>query len=325
MNRAPVNRPVFLVDASIYIFQAYFSPNLEIIADDGRDISALYGFAQFLLRFLRQARPQHVAIAFDESLFCGFRHTLYPDYKSNRVLPDEDLARQLQACADLCRLLGIQAFGSKVYEADDIIGTLSARMRVTTEDTDEPDICIVTRDKDLAQLLSSDGDYIWDFSARLRRYRKDIIAKYSIRPEQFPCYLGLIGDAVDCIPGVPGIGPVAASCLLRHFESMPQLYENLQDVGGLSYRGASKGAALLTKHKSVAHLSRQLATIVQDVDVATERFSQVSATDILWQQPDVVAVDDLLGTEGFEAIARERFVALLHSMRPDHLTVEESR
>lgn len=324
MFTAPPNRPVFLVDASIYIFQAHFSPNLEIVADDGRDISALYGFAQFLLRFLRQARPQHLAIAFDESLFCGFRHTLYPDYKSNRVLPDEDLARQLQACADLCRALGIQAFGSKVYEADDIIGTLSARMRMTGE-VNEPDICIVTRDKDLAQLLRTDGDCIWDFSASLRRYRKDIIARYSVRPEQFPCYLGLIGDPIDCIPGVPGIGPVAASCLLRHFESVPLLYENLQDVGGLSYRGASKGAALLSQYEAEAHLSRQLATIVQDVDLSTESFSQINATDILWQQPDVAAVNDLLGTQGFEAIARERFVTLLHSMKPEHLMIRETR
>lgn len=325
MTTAPLNRPVFLVDASIYIFQAYFSPNLQIVTDDGRDISALYGFAQFLLRFLRQARPKHVAMAFDESLFCGFRHTLYPDYKSNRVLPDEDLARQLRACADLCQLLGIQAYGSKVYEADDIIGTLSARMRMSSCVEHEPDICIVTRDKDLAQLLRSDRDYIWDFSASLRRYRKDIIAKYNIRPEQFPCYLGLIGDAVDCIPGVPGIGPVAASCLLRHFESIPQLYENLQDVGALSYRGASKGAALLTKYKAEAHLSRHLATIVQDVNLPTERFSQVSAADLLWQQPDVAAVNDLLSAEGFETIARERFVTLLHSMRPEHLTLQETR
>ena len=99
-----MSKPVYLVDASIYIFQAYFSPHLQVWAQDRQDLSAFFGYAQFLLRFLRQARPQYVAVAFDESLFCGFRHTLYPAYKSNRELPDENLARQLQACNELTTL-----------------------------------------------------------------------------------------------------------------------------------------------------------------------------------------------------------------------------
>ena len=93
--------PLYLVDASIYIFQAWFSPHYEVLSKDGRDLSAFFGFAQFLNRFLRQTRPRSIAIAFDESLFCGFRHTLYPAYKANRELPDEELARQLHACAAL--------------------------------------------------------------------------------------------------------------------------------------------------------------------------------------------------------------------------------
>src|SRR5690606_34401432 len=112
------------------------------------------GYARFLLRFLGQTRPQHVMAAFDESLFCGFRHTLYPGYKCNRELPDENLARQLAACARLTQLLGVSAFGSRNYEADDIIGTIAARARAELPH----DICVVSRDKDLAQLLRSDGD-----------------------------------------------------------------------------------------------------------------------------------------------------------------------
>lgn len=303
-------RPVYLVDASIYIFQSYFSPWLEVISTDGRDISAFHGYARFLLRFLGQTHPRHVVAAFDESLFCGFRHTLYPDYKSNRELPDENLARQLAACARLTQLLGVSSFGSRTYEADDIIGTIAARAR-----TEQPhDVCIVSRDKDLAQLLRSDGDHLWDFSGNQRRYRRDIQEKYGIRPDQFPDYLGLVGDAIDSIPGVPGLGPVAASCLLRHFESIPVLYENLDEVPNLSYRGAKRGPELLREHEEMARLSRTLATIVQDVNHPEEAFAGVSCQDLEWRPFDALAIDDLLSEEGVGLLERERFMALIRGL-----------
>ncbi len=311
-----MSKPVYLVDASIYIFQAYFSPHLQVWAQDGRDLSAFFGYAQFLLRFLRQARPQQLAVAFDESLFCGFRHALYPAYKSNRELPDENLARQLQACAELTTLLGVSAFGSKVYEADDIIGTLAARVRREMAVENASGISIVSRDKDLAQLLHSEQDHLWDFSASTRRFRKHIVEQYGIRAEQFPDYLGLVGDAVDSIPGVPGIGPVAATCLLRHFESIPLLYENLADVALLSYRGANKGPELLRRYEAEARLSRTLATIVQDIDTPEEPCSQVPISSLQWRAPGVGGVRDLLAPEGLEPQLLERYMTLLAGLQP---------
>lgn len=311
-----MSKPVYLVDASIYIFQAYFSPHLQVWAQDGRDLSAFFGYAQFLLRFLRQARPQQVAVAFDESLFCGFRHALYPAYKSNRELPDENLARQLQACAELTTLLGVSAFGSKVYEADDIIGTLAARVRREMSVENATGISIVSRDKDLAQLLHSEQDHLWDFSASTRRFRKHIVEQYGIRAEQFPDYLGLVGDAVDSIPGVPGIGTVAATCLLRHFESIPLLYENLADVALLSYRGANKGPELLRRYEAEARLSRTLATIVQDIDSPQESFSQVPVSSLQWRAPEIGGVRELLQHEGLEPQILERYTTLLVGLQP---------
>ncbi len=311
-----MSKPVYLVDASIYIFQAYFSPHLQVWAQDGRDLSAFFGYAQFLLRFLRQARPQQLAVAFDESLFCGFRHALYPAYKSNRELPDENLARQLQACAELTTLLGVSAFGSKVYEADDIIGTLAARVRREMAVENASGISIVSRDKDLAQLLHSEQDHLWDFSASTRRFRKHIVEQYGIRAEQFPDYLGLVGDAVDSIPGVPGIGPVAATCLLRHFESIPLLYENLADVALLSYRGANKGPELLRRYEAEARLSRTLATIVQDIDSPEEPCSQVPVSSLQWRAPEIGGVRELLQREGLEPQILERYMILLAGLQP---------
>lgn len=312
-------KPLYLVDASIYIFQAYFSPHMQVWGEDGRDLSAFLGYAQFLQRFLRQTRPEHIAVAFDESLFCGFRHSLYPDYKSNRVLPDPDLERQLLACAELTKAMGICAFGSKVYEADDIIGTLAARYRQeqSTQAIPSAPISIVSRDKDLAQLLRSEGDHVWDFSGSQRRFHDDIVRHYGIRPNQFPDYLGLVGDAVDCIPGVPGIGPVAACALLQHFQSLPQLYDNLSEVASLSYRGAKKGAEVLKRHEEIAMLSRQLATIVEDVDHADEAFSGTQCVQMRWQAPQVELVREILGQLQLDSMATKRYLQLLDTLLPE--------
>ncbi len=301
--------PVFLIDASIYIFQAWFSPHYSVSSTAGDDLSAFFGFAQFLQRFLRQTRPRQVAVAFDESLFCGFRHSLYPAYKSNRELPDELLARQLQACAALAPLMGVPAWGSRVYEADDIIGTLSRRV------APQP-VCIVSRDKDLAQLLRQDADHLWDYTANTRRFRSDIEKQYGIRAEQIPDYLALVGDAVDAIPGVPGIGPVAARALLQHFGTLEQLYENLEDVALLRYRGAGKTAQLLRDHEPAARLSRQLATIIDAVEDPAEAFSLADGDCLRWRSPDIEGVARLLASLDLEPLAQERYLTLMQGLQP---------
>ncbi|MCB1664534.1 MAG: hypothetical protein KDI28_02070 [Pseudomonadales bacterium] len=310
-------KPLYLIDASIYIFQAYFSPHMQVVGEDGRDLSAFLGYAQFLQRLLRQTKPEHIAVAFDESLFCGFRHALYPDYKSNRVLPEPDLERQLLACARLTEALGVRGFGSRVYEADDIIGTLATRYRKA--EGPESSVCIVSRDKDLAQLLCHERDHVWDYQTSLRRYAPDIVRQYGIRPEQFPDYLGLVGDAVDCIPGVPGIGPVAARALLQHFRTLPLLYENLDEVDKLQFRGAKRAASLLHEHEAMAMLSRELATIVVDREHPDEAFSCCPLPTLKWQAPQVSQVESLLLELNLDSIASQRYMTLLGSLSPDTL------
>ncbi|MCB1648180.1 MAG: hypothetical protein H7A05_02590 [Pseudomonadales bacterium] len=309
-------KPLYLIDASIYIFQAYFSPYMQVRGEDGRDLSALMGYAQFLQRLLRQAQPEHIAVAFDESLFCGFRHTLYPDYKSNRVLPEPDLERQLQACAQLTQAMGVAGFGSRMYEADDIIGTLAFRYRAQAPAGSS--VCIVSRDKDLAQLLRHELDHVWDFQASRRRYAPDIVSQYGIRPEQFPDYLGLVGDAVDCIPGVPGIGPVAACALLQHFRTLPLLYENLDEVEQLQFRGARRAAGLLREHQEQAMLSRELATIVVDKVHPEETFTCCPVQDLRWQLPQPTQVEAVLSGLQLDSISLQRYLTLLDSLHPQH-------
>ena len=298
MNLTPIPpTTVYLVDASIYIFQAHFSPYTEYLNSDGDDFSALYGFTQFLIQFRRRTKASHIAIAHDESLFCGFRHDLCPNYKSNRELPDESLARQLVACNEICKLLGLVAYGSKNYEADDIIGTLANRMRLESANTTA--ISIVSRDKDLAQLLRHPKDCLWDYSGNRKRHWPDIISDFGVSPLQIPDYLGLAGDAVDCISGVPGVGPVKARELLKHFESVEGVYQNIEKVGLLQLRGARRLQTQLSEFRELAELSKRLATIVCDVHDHNEAFSHAELLDLQVGSIDTKGLQEFLKSYGF--------------------------
>lgn len=287
--------PLYLIDASIYIFQAHFSPHSQEWSTRSEDRSAFVGFARFLLRFLRTSQLRHaapMAVAFDESLQTGFRHRLYPAYKSNRVLPDDNLARQLKACAQLCTAVGVPAFASQEYEADDIIGTLSARWRALSP-PESATIVVVSRDKDLSQLLQGPDDRLWDFYGGIRKSRQDIFDHTGIWPEQFPCFMGLTGDSIDCIPGVPGIGPVAARALLQRYADLDSVLANIDQVPDLDIRGARRCASLLQTHQQQALLSRTLATIIQQVP-SHECFADLAKPDLMPRPPDIHAFEELM-------------------------------
>lgn len=304
--------PIYLLDASIYIFQSHFSPYVVCTDDEGNDLSAIYGFTGFLLQFLRRVNPVHIAVGLDASLFCGFRHQLCPKYKSNRELPDENLAMQLQACAEVCAVLGLAAFASEVYEADDIIGTLATRLR--HESASQKPVIILSKDKDLAQLLENETDCLWDYSGNRKRYRADIYADYGVHPEQIPDYLGLAGDSVDCISGVPGVGPVKAKELLAHFGTLEEVYKNLDKVAGLPLRGAGKLGALLDKHKSQAQLSRQLATIATAVAEQSEPFSLTALDAISRKEIETAAFVEFLENYNIPSPIASRFVSLANRL-----------
>ena len=295
---ATAERPeiVYLLDASIYIFQSHFSPHVECRSTEGAELSALYGFTLFLLQFLRRVKPTHLAVAHDASLFCGFRHELSADYKSNRELPDENFAMQLQACSEICGILGLISFASKVYEADDIIGTMASNVR---QETKACAIHIVSRDKDLAQLLVSKQDCLWDYSGNVKRFRTDILNDYGVWPEQFTDYLGLVGDSVDCIRGVPGVGPVKARVLLEEFGSVEGIYRNLDKVGALPLRGATRLPAILAVHRESAELSKLLATIVCDVSDDNEGFANISLEAMSRGRLDMRGLESFLAQYSF--------------------------
>ena len=299
---------VFFIDASIYIFQAHFSPYIVCSNEKGEDLSALFGFTQFLIQLVRRIQPRFIAVAHDESLFTGFRHKLSPDYKSNRELPDENLGMQLAGCLEVSSLLGMSTFSSKVYEADDIIGTLATKIRLSTPNTS---IQILTKDKDLAQLLTTEQDCLWDFSANKRRYSDDILNEFGISPNQFSDYLGLVGDAVDCISGVPGVGPVKAKILLQEFDSLEEIYRNIDEVSKLKIRGSLNLMNTLRENKEAAFLSKSLATIACNVDDENESFTSISLGNLSLRGIDRSAFSLFLNKYKFRESDKKRLQSMI--------------
>jgi DNA polymerase-1 len=255
---------VYLIDASIYIFRAYFSVPDTLTNNEGQLINALHGFAGFLAEFLEREKPRHVAVAFDESLTTSFRNDIYPDYKANRESPPEELRLQFGFCRKLVQSLGLPDFSSEHYEADDLIGTLAQRMR----EQGFP-VVILSADKDLAQLLE-EGDILWDYARQRKHHYEGVSDWLGVRAGQVADWLALAGDSVDNIPGVPGIGAKTAAALLAEFDSLQEIYEQIDAVAGLKIRGAARVQRLLQEHKEDAMLARRLTGIVTDADMKSD-------------------------------------------------------
>jgi 5'-3' exonuclease len=300
MNDIPASarKPVYLVDASIYIFRAWHSMPDEIVDADGWPVHAVHGFSRFLLELLERVRPAHIVIAFDESLEGSFRNTLYPAYKANRDPAPEELRRQFRHCQVLCRALGLDVLVDPQYEADDLIGTALQRLR-----TQGMRGVIVSADKDLSQLLCDD-DVQWDYARNLRWNVAGVKGRYGVHAHQIADFLGLTGDAVDNIPGVPGIGAKTAAVLLAHFETLDALLTRHAEIPYLRLRGAAQTAGRLRTHGEQALLSRQLATIALDAPLP-EDFH-----DARRRAPDLALLESLLDALRFGPMTRRRMLEL---------------
>jgi len=285
---------VHLIDASYFVFRAWYSVGLEMTDGEGQPVNALYGFGRFLGDLLEEARPEHVAVAFDESLATSFRNGIYPAYKCNREPAPPELKRQFLLCRELCRLLGVAEFGSATHEADDIIGTIAARLRAAGYAS-----VLVTRDKDLAQLVR-DGDHYWDYAGERRFAYADIERQFGVRPERMADFLALTGDSVDNIPGVPGVGPKTAAALLAAFASLEEIYAGLDRVAALPVRGAAKLAAKLALHREAAYLARRLTLIACDMPI------EVSLEALRRRRPDLDALGAFYDRQKFGPALRRQ-------------------
>ncbi len=250
---------VHLVDGHAYIFRSYFSlPPME--GEDGTPCNAAYGFANTLIGYFAQKRPTHFAVTFDHG-FKTFRHSLDPNYKSNRPPAPEDLVPQFELCAQVAAAFGIPVYQRAGFEADDLLATLATQLV-----RKGADVVLVTADKDLSQLIREDGRITRYDLARARSIDADAVREqFGVSPHQIPDYFGLVGDAIDCIPGVPGIGAKSAATLLQRFGSLAAIPESISDWDRVELRGAARVAELLAKYRAQAELSRELSTVCRTV------------------------------------------------------------
>ena len=248
----------YLIDASVYIFRAYYSMPDDMVDENGNPVNALYGFCRFIGDFMENVTPEYVAVLFDESLSKSFRNEIYPLYKANRDPAPPELKRQFEQCRRYVRALGVLEHASPRYEADDLIGTLVTHGRNKGRAS-----TIVSRDKDLTQLLTKE-DVFWDFSGKGKLRYDEIPESFGVWPEQIADFLALAGDAVDNIKGVPGVGKKTAVGLLDHFGSLEAIYDNLDKVHEVNVRGAKTLATKLETHRDDAMLARRLTGIACD-------------------------------------------------------------
>jgi DNA polymerase-1 len=237
---------VHLVDASPYLFRAYFSIPKTVPQN------AVYGFRQFLLRYVGDAKPTHIAVAFDRHFNGSFRNEYYPAYKAHREPSPRELDAQVDPCLEAVEAMGITTFIDERFEADDLIATVIDRTSKAGAH-----YVIVSSDKDLAQLVC-DRVTLIDPARKLLFDRAAVIAKFGVAPEQMTDFLALAGDAVDNIPGVRGIGAKTAAMLLKRFGSLEGVYENVPQMAKNAIRSN------LERDVSLAGLSKRLATVSVD-------------------------------------------------------------
>jgi 5'-3' exonuclease len=285
--RGAADPPILLIDALPFVFRAYYSLPVSIVDPRGRPVNAVRGFANVLLAHLRDRAPRHVAVAFDESLTSSFRNELYAPYKAQRASPPAELKAQIDRCRAFAAALGLTTLSDARHEADDLIATLAHRHGRRGRR-----VVIATNDKDLMQLVDEHVS-ILDVARDTVHDERSVRLTLGVPPRLVPDLLGLAGDAVDNIPGVPGVGRRTAVALLGHFDGLDALYAGLERVADLPLRGAAGLARRLAEHRQLAFLSRELATVVRDAPAPT----RLDALRV--RRPDRAALEPLLTGLGF--------------------------
>ena len=247
-NRAKL----FLIDGSSYLYRAFFAIG-HLSNSRGLPTNATYGFTQMLLKVLKDHRPDYLAVIFD-SKAPTFRSEIYKEYKANRPAMPDGLTPQIPYVKKIIDGYQIALLEMEGYEADDLIGTVAKRME------SEVDVVIITGDKDILQLVN-DRIQVYDTMKEKRFGIEEVIERFGVSPEQVVEVMGLAGDSIDNIPGVPGIGEKTAIQLIKTYGSIENLLAHVEEIP------QKKLKENLRTHGDLARLSRQLATIHTDVPV----------------------------------------------------------
>ncbi|SHF45254.1 DNA polymerase I [Vibrio gazogenes] len=258
MAHIPDN-PLILIDGSSYLYRA-FHAYPSTMSNGEIPTNAVYGVINMIRSMMRQYPSERIAVVFDAK-GKTFRDEMYAEYKANRPPMPDELRCQIEPLHKIIRSMGLPLIAIEGVEADDVIGTIA--MQATNADVP---VLISTGDKDMAQLVNDKVTLI-NTMTNVVMDREGVIEKFGIPPELIIDYLALMGDKVDNIPGVPGVGEKTATALLQGIGGLEALYQNLDKIADLGFRGSKTMAKKLEENKDNAWLSYQLATIKLDVEL----------------------------------------------------------
>lgn len=302
MSLMPARPVLFLIDGNSQMYRAYHAIR-GLTGPDGRSTNAVFGFVAMLRKLIVDKQPALIACTFD---LAGptFRDALAADYKANRAPMPDDLAEQIPWVHQACVALGVPILVCEGFEADDVIGTVTERAAAN-----DYDVAIVTGDKDMFQLVR-DGVRVFNPRDDGTWYdAAGVVEKFGVAPDKVVDVLALMGDSVDNIKGVPGIGEKGARELIAAFGSLDGLLARPGDVAQKRYR-----EALLAHHEDAIR-SRELARIRVDAPVAFE------LEDLRYRGPNREACYELFGQLGFRSL-RSEFAPSADSVVKDYAIVE---
>ena len=245
-----------LIDGNSLLFRAYYGVHSRLTRTDGTPTGAVYGFLNMILPILATAKPDDQFVCIFDASRITFRQDIYPAYKANRPETPADLISQSLMIRSGLAALGMPVLCIPGVEADDVIATLAHNNCNTTNATR-----IITSDKDLMQLVS-DCTFLYDGMKNIEIRAPGVLEKFGVRPDQVIDVQSLMGDSTDNVPGVPGIGPKKAAELISQFDSLDNLYNNLDQVKNERTRN------LLRDNREMAYISRKLVTLKTDVDLS---------------------------------------------------------
>ena len=248
---------LYLVDGSNFLFRAYHAlPPLTTKL--GVPSGAVFGFTQMLIRLEMEHKPKHLAVVFDAGART-FRHDLYGGYKANRPPPPDDLIPQFALVREVVESFGVRVLDARNVEADDLIATLARRAKEAGQR-----VVIVSSDKDLMQLVD-ERTVLLDTMKNVTYDVAGVTAKFGVPPVQLGDLLALMGDSIDNVPGIPGVGPKTAAALVQGFGSVEQLIARVDEIAALKgLRGAASVGEKVRLHADAVRLSRRLVTLDEE-------------------------------------------------------------
>ncbi len=267
------DKTIYLIDGSAYIYRAYHAIR-GLSNSKGLPTNAAFGFTKILLKLIEDRNPEYAGMFFDVK-GPTFRHEMFDAYKANRPPMPEDLSIQIPYIKDITKGFNIPVIEMSGYEADDLIGTLARKAEEAGFS-----VIMVTGDKDFMQLVT-DKSIIWDPMKEKTIDGNVIRDTYGLEPRQMVDVMGLSGDSADNIPGVPGIGPKTAVSLIKTFESIELLYEQVDAVK------KKKQHENLVRYKEQALLSRELVRINDKVPLS------FTPEDFKYRAPDSAVLSGL--------------------------------